>query len=244
MTDERTIQQALRRWAVNHKYVLVNAFVFAWESDFFSVTKSGTIYEVEIKISRSDFKKDFEKVKHRLFEASASGQKFKVIPSGLRDYGSHLFDIMTKKMDLERWYVGRRFDKDFINDDSFGYWMRRERFINLRDSYSPIYAPATGIQIVELAKRLIPNRFYYACPEGLLTKEDVPKYAGLLHVTEHGVEMVKQAPFLHKTNLWSDKLLGILLDKFWYLSQNQRYHLVRNNIPFKDCYEETKTDKA
>lgn len=51
------------------KYVLENLYVFDWESDKFIETKSGLIYEFEIKISRSDFKHDFDKKdKHAILE--------------------------------------------------------------------------------------------------------------------------------------------------------------------------------
>lgn len=45
----------------NYKYKLTNSFVFNWESDFFAISKSGYVVEVEIKISKSDFMADFKK---------------------------------------------------------------------------------------------------------------------------------------------------------------------------------------
>lgn len=42
------------------KYVLENLYVFKWESDKFIETRSGLIYEFEIKVSRSDYKNDFK----------------------------------------------------------------------------------------------------------------------------------------------------------------------------------------
>lgn len=51
------------------KYVLENLYVFKWESDKFIETRSGLIYEFEIKISRSDYKNDFKKEdKHVILE--------------------------------------------------------------------------------------------------------------------------------------------------------------------------------
>lgn len=53
----------------DHLYQLTNSYIFGWESDYFGVTKSGYTYEVEIKISKSDFKADFSKTeKHRCLE--------------------------------------------------------------------------------------------------------------------------------------------------------------------------------
>ena len=47
------------------RYFLNNLYVFSnsWESDYLSLTKSGYLYEGEVKISKSDFKADFKKEK-------------------------------------------------------------------------------------------------------------------------------------------------------------------------------------
>ena len=44
-----------------------NIYIYNYESDFIAITKSGVIYEYEIKVSRADFKRDFNKAKHRAF---------------------------------------------------------------------------------------------------------------------------------------------------------------------------------
>ena len=51
------------------KYVLENLYVFSWESDKLIETRSGLIYEFEIKVSKADFKNDFKKKdKHVILE--------------------------------------------------------------------------------------------------------------------------------------------------------------------------------
>ena len=68
---EAYIQKTLDRFFAisTQKYVLENLYVFDWESDKFIETRSGLIYEFEIKISRSDFKNDFKKAdKHVILE--------------------------------------------------------------------------------------------------------------------------------------------------------------------------------
>lgn len=51
------------------KYVLENLYVFSWESDKLIETRSGLIYEFEIKVSKADFKNDFNKKdKHVILE--------------------------------------------------------------------------------------------------------------------------------------------------------------------------------
>lgn len=44
------------------KYLINNLYVFSWESDYLALTKSGYWYEIEVKISRADFKADFKKI--------------------------------------------------------------------------------------------------------------------------------------------------------------------------------------
>jgi hypothetical protein len=59
------------------RYFLNNLYVFSnsWESDYLSLTKSGYLYEGEVKISKSDFKADFKKEKkHLLLETKYNGK--------------------------------------------------------------------------------------------------------------------------------------------------------------------------
>jgi hypothetical protein len=66
----KDISHALGYLFLEHKYVINNAYIFDWESDFFSVSDSGYVYEVEIKVTRGDFKDDFNKTaKHTLLES-------------------------------------------------------------------------------------------------------------------------------------------------------------------------------
>lgn len=43
----------------------------------------------------------------------------------------------------------------------------------------------------------IPNRFYYACHEGLIKIEEVPEYAGLVYINKNEYIEAKPAPILH-----------------------------------------------
>lgn len=67
-----------------------------------------------------------------------------------------------------------------------------------------------------------PDYFYYAVPEGLITKDKVPEYAGLIYVSKASgsnnvfstCSVVKQAPRLKKEKTDLDSLN--LRDKFYY----------------------------
>lgn len=73
--------------------MISNAFIFpgGWESDFFSVSDAGYLYEIEIKVSKSDFNDDFKKKsKHTLLESAEQEHNelrpnkfFYAVPRGL-----------------------------------------------------------------------------------------------------------------------------------------------------------------
>lgn len=67
---EQLLQQHLRGWKSNPKYIVENLYVFDWESDMLIKTRSGYWYEVECKISLADFKNDFthKRQKHELLK--------------------------------------------------------------------------------------------------------------------------------------------------------------------------------
>lgn len=56
---EQLLQQHLRGWKSNPKFIVENLYVFEWESDMLIKTRSGYWYEIECKISLADFKNDF-----------------------------------------------------------------------------------------------------------------------------------------------------------------------------------------
>jgi len=126
----------------NYEYRLFNVYIFGSESDFIAVSKSGYVWEVEIKVSRSDFQNDFKKT------------------------------IKTGKNKHE-----------YLKLDSF----------------------------------FKPNKFCFAVPEGLISKDEIPDYSGLIYVKKSGLTIVKQPKFLHKQNLFDNKtFLKAMLNKFYY----------------------------
>jgi hypothetical protein len=217
------IQKALTYKFDNHKYDLCNSYIFNdWECDFFSVTASGYYYEVEIKLSRSDFLKDFDKWKHKIFNAMHSGNQFYVrnLGNGF-DYNSRLFLYKYKTLICS----GYRHQKNLPEGVIYDYG-KKCYITNCWDKYLlhehtvPVYPPCTKIKIYNLNEINCPNRFFYAVPEGLIKKQEVPRYAGLIYVNEHHqTEIIKQAPFLHKRN---QDLKHILLEKFYWECKNLR----------------------
>lgn len=59
-----------------------NTYIGSWEGDVFEVTKSGYLYEYEVKITRADFKKDAEK--ERCYYSGQRISKFDQLREGNR----------------------------------------------------------------------------------------------------------------------------------------------------------------
>lgn len=71
--SEHLVLEKVKDFISQPKYVMNNLYVFnqGWESDYLAFTKSDYIYEIEVKISRSDFKNDKKKVrKHQILEGT------------------------------------------------------------------------------------------------------------------------------------------------------------------------------
>jgi hypothetical protein len=70
--NESEIIKHVRRFFATSEYELQNVFIWDWESDYFCITTSGYTVEVEVKISKSDFKADSKKTqKHFILKNSA-----------------------------------------------------------------------------------------------------------------------------------------------------------------------------
>lgn len=74
----------------------------------------------------------------------------------------------------------------------------------------------------------IPNYFYYVVPKGLITKEEVPEYAGLCYVDGEILYTIKKAPKLTSKKASAEDLN--LADKFYYNYRHWRDKSVDNQI--------------
>ena len=45
---------------------------------------------------------------------------------------------------------------------------------------------------------MLANRFFFVVPEGLISENEVPSYAGLIYVKERCLEVVKSAKLIHR----------------------------------------------
>lgn len=87
----------------------------------------------------------------------------------------------------------------------------------------------------------IPNYFYYVVPEGLISEEEVPEYAGLIYVlgninglgrTYYQFQEIKKAPKLHSDKI--DEISLNLIDKFYYNYIHWKNKHERDIIEYKE----------
>jgi hypothetical protein len=128
-----------------------------WECDVFEVTESGYFREYEIKISRSDFRADKDKIKSR--------------------------------------------------------W----------DGHLGIFGESvTTVKQQEIGKTHGPRQFWYVCPEGLIKVEEVPQWAGLIHMMRNSSSRlseweIKRAPNLHSEKFDEKRMLHAKGICYWRL---------------------------
>lgn len=198
---------------VNYDYRLHNSFVYNWESDFFAMSSSGYFVEVEVKVSRGDYFRDFGKDKHDLFKAiSAKRSHYISHREGAGDeicrynYGK-LFGYETAVSD-HHWRGERRNGK-------YGYWVNDTDWVYMRKEQQIVHARATHIQFHKTAEKKCPNQLYFACPTDLIKLEEIPPYAGLMYCGEE-IKVIRRAPYLHKEK---QDMTRALLNKFYNLWQ-------------------------
>ena len=188
---EKLIQKALLRAFHSHDYKFTNVFYFENESDWLSFLSSGYCYEVEIKISRADFRKDFQKNKHLIHEAN--GKKYYTVKGR---------EVKSTNPD---WDFCRHFPeliecRHNYSDPYFNRYNRREMF-------TLYYSAMSSVEFREFKNEKLPNKFFYAVPNGLISKDEVPEYAGLIYVNDDlSITKVKDGKFIHRQLLDISKL--------------------------------------
>ncbi|GAB0156210.1 hypothetical protein CHRYSEOSP005_14740 [Chryseobacterium sp. Alg-005] len=202
---EKIIQKALLKNWHSHLYKFINVFYFDNESDWLSFLQNGYCYEVEVKVSRSDFKADFKKPKHEIHEKNDAGKGLYIEKGGL----SRLLE--------PSWEFCKHFPELVIAEERMSYRHRRYNEMDIHLSYTPY----SKIEIREMNNLKLPNKFFYAVPEGLIKPDEVPNYAGLLYIDENlNVKKVKDGKFIHKDVLSPVKLFN----KAYYAYAANLYH--------------------
>jgi len=139
------------------------------------------------------------------------------------------------------------FECDVARVTSAGFWTEFEVKVSRSDFRADFkkeggYYPGDGQgynrhnkhEAMKCGSCVAPNYFYFVCPEGLLSVEDMPDYAGLIFVTGsnswHPLEVVKKAPRIHK-----NKVDGSFVNEMMRIGAN-RYlwkHIIPNEPNLK-----------
>ena len=189
---EKIIQKALFKKFHSHIYKFINVYFFENESDWLSFLQNGYCYEIEVKTSRGDFKADFKKNKHIIHESN--GKNF---------YTQKGAEIWRLNPD---WEFCKNFPKlveckDYTDGYNYRQYRKQELYLS--------YCAMSSVFFREFKNNKLPNKFYYAVPKGLVLKDEIPEYAGLLYVDEYlNVEKIKEPNFIHKEILSPVKLFN------------------------------------
>lgn len=188
---EKLIQKALLHNFHSHQYKFTNVYYFQNESDWLSFLPSGFCYEVEVKISRADFKKDFAKPRHEIHSKNNSGSKYYIQRNGI------------EKIHNPSWALCKAFPELIESTEYRSYRSRTGLEMDVRYYFSL----SSKIDIREVKNESLPNKFFYAVPEGLVSRDEVPDYAGLLYIKpDMTVQKVKDGKFIHKDKLRPEKV--------------------------------------
>lgn len=188
---EKLIQKALLHNFHSHQYKFTNVYYFQNESDWLSFLPSGFCYEVEVKISRADFRKDFAKPRHEIHTKNNAGSKYYVDRNGPEMIHEPSWELCRAFPELIESREYRSYSRRSSMDMEVSYYMNLSSKIDIR----------------EVKNESLPNKFFYAVPEGLISREEVPDYAGLLYIKpDMTVQKVKDGKFIHKDKLRPEKV--------------------------------------
>lgn len=106
---------------------------------------------------------------------------------------------------IPNYYIGR-WEMDVMRVLSTGYMVEYEIKVSRADFKADFKKAFTSWRDKEVVNKHVEtsqgkrdcNRFFFVTPEGMITCNEVPKYAGLMYCSDEGVRIVKNAPLLHK----------------------------------------------
>ena len=137
---------------------------------------------------------------------------------------THLLSPSTTRYFLNNLYIfSKTWESDFLSLTKSGYFYEGEVKVSRNDFKADfkkenkhLILENTFINKTPENEVLCPHYFFYAVPEGLITKDEIPEYAGLIYMTNvyPFYKWIKQAPLLHKSK-YSDNIFNFQ-DKFYY----------------------------
>ena len=210
---EQKIQRVLGKFMASPKYSVDGLFVFRWESDKLLWTKSGYIYEFEIKISRADYKNDFKhKAEKHLLLSSKMSKESEAVQQ-------ELFDNLLQHE--QKRYPG-------ITKEQLHTYPENTKLPNFF-----YYAVPEGM--------LEPDEVPPYAGLIYITTNKSPKYhRDDPDKWHHNIKIVRKAPQLHKTK-YTDAELN-LGEKFYYNMQTWKQHW-RDQVNYSLMYRQRLQDE-
>lgn len=118
---------------------------------------------------------------------------------------------------------------DFVGIRKSGYWaeyeikVSRSDFFNDKKKINKHAKLSDCFNFKSSGRFLVPNYFFYVVPNGMVSIDEMPKYAGLIYIHDYRMEVVKNAPRLHKEKLKPDYVLGVLNSMSWKFFQQMQF---------------------
>lgn len=183
---ETKIQKALFEYYKHHRYKFLNIYFFKNESDWLSFLQNGMCYEIEIKISRSDFKADKKKERFNKYLNNSNSELF--TKQGREVITQHpSFDLTREYPELTIARIRNEFNR-----------MTHE----YQESFYLSFISSCEVSFEQKENQNIPNKFFYAVPENLISVDELPSNCGLLYIRDDfSVVKVKEPKFIHKNIL-------------------------------------------
>lgn len=120
-------------------------------------------------------------------------------------------------------------ESDFFCQSSSGYLIEVEVKISVSDFKADFKKEKHKyLSGQDNSKKFIPNKFYYAVSEEIASKIEVPKYAGLIVISNNKTDFVKKAPLIHKEKIDARKILCRKFYERW-LSDRRAFALYKIN---------------
>lgn len=127
--------------------IFPNIFIDRWECDLLEITKSGYVYEYEVKISRSDFKADARKRTYKQSKADA-------IKAGRTNYFYYVVPTDLIAIDEIPDYAGliyvQSYQARFYSDEKGYYYAERFRFETVKQAPKLSSTKITESRLIKL----------------------------------------------------------------------------------------------
>jgi hypothetical protein len=202
------------------KYDIDGLYIFEWESDKFIETRSGLIYEFEIKVSKSDFKNDFKNKKDK-----------HIILEGEDKYGDKYLPKYYERLEKNR-EIGAWAEKSFKKyaDTSPRYMVSGHK----RPNYFYYCTPPGVVDVEEVPSYA---GLVYVDKSGLITiKKKAPKLHGDKIKDE---DLGLGEKFYFNMDSWRTKCKNAWKDtEFWRKKFNNEIESKGQSKAYKDLEQE------